>query len=123
MPSIVMQPPRCRSRDRFSAAILALGALAVPSIALADEGIYCVRVSPGRVLQVKVPPADPNDPTPIIIDQLGPDVGRVGVALLGTLEAGGTALIDGGSAVIRTVAPPDSSALPSDWMVAVTVAV
>src|SRR4051794_17929838 len=117
MPSIVMQPPRDRSRDRWIAAILAMGALAVPSIALADEGI-CVRVSPGRVLQIKVPPADPNEPTPIIVDQLGPDVGRIGVALLGTLEAGGTALIDGGSAVIRTVAPPDASPLPSDWMVA-----
>jgi len=121
MPTIVMQPPRYRSRDRWIAAVLALGALAVPSTALADEGIYCVHVSPGRVLQVKVPPADPNDPTPIILDQLGPDVGRVGVALLGTLEAGGTTLIDGGSAVIRTAAPPDAS--PSDWTVAVTVAV
>src|SRR5436190_21783352 len=115
MPSLVMQPPGCRSRDRWITAILALGALAVPSIALADEGVYCVRVSPGRVLQIKVPPTDPNEPTPIIIDQLGPDVGRIGVALLGTLEAGGTALIDSGSAVIRTVAPPDVSPLPSDW--------
>src|SRR5215813_13075370 len=118
----VTKPPMDRSRDRSIAAILALAVLAVPSIALADQGIYCLLVPPGRTVQIKLPPTDPNA-DPIIIEQLGPDIGGVGVALLGAPEAGGTALMDGGSAVIRTVSPPEAPELPSDASVAVTITV
>src|SRR5206468_3585599 len=98
MRTMVTKPPMDRSRDRSIAAILALAALAVPSIALADEGIYCLRVPPGRTVQIRVPRdlVDPNEPAPIIIDQLGPDIGGLGFALLGAPEAGGTALMYGG---------------------------
>jgi hypothetical protein len=123
MRKIVRRQPLDRSRDRSIAAILAIAALAVPSIAVADEGIYCVRVPPGQSIRLKVPPSDPNEPAPIIVDQIGPDVGGVGVALLGAPEAGGTALIGGASAVIRTVSPSEAPELPSDPVVAVTITV
>jgi len=114
-----------RSRDRSIAAILAVVALAVPSSALAVEGVYCLRVPPGRTVQIRVPRdlVDPNEPSPIVIEQLGPDIGGLGIALLGAPEAGGTALMYGGSAIIRTVSPPDAPELPSDATVAVTIAV
>jgi len=73
MRTMVTKQPMHRSRDRSIAAILALAALAVPSIALADDGTYCVPVLPSRILQLRVRPAVPNDPTPIIVDQLGPE--------------------------------------------------
>jgi len=88
MRKIVRRQPLDRSRDRSIAAILAVAALAVPSIAVADEGTYCVRVPPGQSIRLKVPPADPNEPTPIIIEQVGPDIGGVGVALLGRQKQG-----------------------------------
>jgi len=123
MPTIVMKPTMDRSRDRSIAAILALTALALPSTALAVGGAYCVRVDPGGTAQLSVPVIDPNDPTPIIIDQVvGPAVGEVGIAL-GAPEAGGTAVIDGSSAVIRTVSPPDPSGLSSSSTVAVAITV
>jgi len=109
-----------RSRDRSIAAILALAALAVPSIALAADGTYCVRVLPGQTLQLRVP-AVPNDPTPIIVDQLGPDFGGVEIVMLGAPEAAGTVLMIGSSAVIRTVYPPETPELSSDPMLAVTI--
>ena len=114
MRTMVTKQPMHRSRDRSIAAILALAALAVPSIALADDGTYCVPVLPSRILQLRVRPAVPNDPTPIIVDQLGPDFGGVGIVMLGAPEAAGTALMIGGSAVIR----PE---LSSDPMLAVTI--
>ena len=121
MRTMVTKQPMHRSRDRSIAAILALAALAVPSIALADDGTYCVPVLPSRILQLRVRPAVPNDPTPIIVDQLGPDFGGVGIVMLGAPEAAGTALMIGGSAVIRTVYPPETPELSSDPMLAVTI--
>ena len=123
MPTIVMKPAMHRSRDRSIAAILALTALALPSTALAVDGAYCVRVDPGGIAQLSVPVIDPNDPTPIIIDQVvGPAVGEVGIAL-GAPQAGGTAVIVGSSAVLRTVSPPDPSGLSSSSTVAVAITV
>ncbi len=122
MGTTVTKPPMDRSRDRSIAAILAVVALAVPSSALA-EGVYCLRVPPGRTVQIRVPPTDPTAPDPIVVDQLGPDIGGVGVVLRGAPEAAGTALIDGGSAVIRTVSPPETPELPSAPVLAVTISV
>jgi hypothetical protein len=121
MGTVVMKQPVAGARDRLVAAILAL---VVPSIALADEAVVSVQVPPGGTSQfrVVVPPVVPNEPTPIIIDQVGPDFGVVGVAQLGAPEAAGTALTDGDSVIIRTVSP--ATAGPSfDPMIAVTVAV
>src|SRR6267142_2293244 len=123
MGTTVTKPPMDRSRDRSIAAILAVAALAVPSSALAVEGVYCLRVPPGRTVQIRVPPTDPNEPTPIVVDQLGPDIGGMGVVLRGAPEAAGTALIDGGSAVIRTVSPLAAPELPSNPVIAVTISV
>ena len=125
MNTIGMKQPRCRSRDRFVAAVFAL---AVPSIALAVDGIICLRVPPGGSFQLKVRIHDPTpiiiDPTPIIVDLPGPDFGAVqGVALLGAPNTAATAVIDGNSLVIRTVSPPATPGLSSDPMIAVTIAV
>ncbi len=124
MSTIVMRRPVCRSRDRFVAAIFAL---AVPLIALADDGLICLQVPPGGSVQLKVP-IDPmpiiNEPTPIIIDLSAPGPGAVqGVTLLGAPNAAGTAVIDGNSLVIRTVSPPVTLGLSSGPMIAVTIAV
>jgi len=109
-----------RARDGFLAAILALS---VPSTVLADDPVVSLQVPPGATSQLRVvlPPVIPQEPTPIIIDQVGPDFGVVGVMQLGAPEAAGTAVIDGDSVIIRTVSPP--SGVSSDPMIAVTVAV
>jgi len=146
MSTIGIKQPGYRSRDRFVAAIFAL---AVPSIALADDGIICLRVPPGGSIQLKVRIIDPTpiiidptpiiidptpiiidptpiivDPTPIIVDLPGPDFGAVeGVTLLGAPNTAGTAVIDGNSLVTRTVSPPATPGLSSDPMIAVTIAV
>ncbi len=118
MSTIAMKQPVFRSRHRFVAAIFAL---AVPSIALAVDSIICLRVPPGGSIQLKV---RIHDPTPIIVDLLGPGFGAVqGVTLLGAPNTAGTAVIDGNSLVIRTVSPPAMPALSSDPMIAVTIAV
>ena len=134
-----MSPIGRRSRVRFVAAVFAL---AVPSIALAVDGIICLPVPPGGSIQLKVRIHDPTpiiidptpiivdptpiivDPTPIIVDLPGPDFGAVqGVTLLGAPNTAGTAVIDGNSLVIRTVSPPATPGLSSDAMIAVTIAV
>ena len=127
-----MSPIGRRSRVRFVAAVFAL---AVPSIALAVDGIICLPVPPGGSIQLKVRIHDPTpiiidptpiivDPTPIIVDLPGPDFGAVqGVTLLGAPNTAGTAVIAGNSLVIRTVSPPATPGLSSDGMIAVTIAV
>src|SRR5215475_5712470 len=118
MGTIVMKLPMDRARVRFLAAILAF---AVPSIALADS---LVQILPGATTQFRLCASDPDpNADPIVIEQLGPDFGAVGVALLGAPEAAGTAVIDGGSTIIRTVSPMDTTGLSSEPMVAMTVAV
>src|SRR6267378_7276810 len=118
MSTIVMKQRVCRLRDLFVAAIFAL---AVPSIALAVDGIICRPVPPGGSIQLKV---RIHGPTPIIVDRLVPDFGAVqGVTLLGAPNTAGTAVIDGNSLVIRTVSPPATPGLSSDAMIAVTIAV
>jgi len=118
MSTIVMQHPVCRSRHRFVAAMFAL---AVPSIALAVDRIICLRVPPGGSIQLKV---RMNSPTPIIVDLVRPDFGRVqGVTVLGAPDTAGTAVIDGNSLAIRTVSPPATPGPSSDPMIAVTIAV
>ena len=87
-----MSPVGCRSRVRFVAAVFAL---AVPSIALAVDGIICLPVPPGGSIQLKV---RIHDPTPIIIDLqsfgVGADLGAVQqVTLSGAPDAAGTAAI------------------------------
>ena len=118
---MVMKLPMVRARDRFVGAMLAL---ALPSIALGD-GDLSMLVPPGATTQLRlcVNNPDPNDPTPIIVDQLGPDFGALGITLLGASEAAGTAVIDGNSMIIRTVSPPAAPGLSSDPMIALTVAV
>jgi hypothetical protein len=146
MSTIGIKQPGYRSRDRFVAAIFAL---AVPSIALADDGIICPRVPPGGSIQLKVRIIDPTpiiidptpiiidptpiiidptpiivDPTPIIVDLSGPGFGAVaGVTLLGAPNTAGTAVIFGNSLVTRTVSPAATPGLSSDPMIAVTIAV
>jgi len=111
-----------RTRDRF--VVAAILALALPSIALADDPIVTVDVPPGGTSRlIVVPPLVPNEPTPIIIDGIGPDLGMVTVTQLGAEEAGGAALIDGGSVIIRTVSSAATTDLVSDPMIAVTVSV
>ncbi len=119
MRTVLIKQPMARARDRFVAAVLAL---AVPSIALADDTAVSVQVPPGGTSQFRLlPPINPNEPTPIIID--GPGVGSVGVTQLGAPDAAGTALADGGSVIIRTVSSTAPSGLSTDPMIAVTVAV
>src|SRR5437763_16965554 len=101
MRTMVTKQPMHRSRDRSIAAILALAALAVPSIALADDGTYCVRLPPGRILQLRVRPAVPNDPRPRIVAQLAPHFGGAGIVMRGAREPPGTALMLGRSAATR----------------------
>jgi hypothetical protein len=117
MRSIAMKHPVRRLPDRFVAAIFAL---AMPSIALADD-IICVPAGPAESFQLKVPIENPtpNDPTPIIVDLFAP---FQGVTLVGAPDAAGTAVIDGNSLVIRTVSPPGTE-FASNPMIAVTVAV
>jgi len=87
MSTIVMKQRVCRSRDLFVAAIFVL---AVPSIALAVDGIICRPVPPGGSIQLKV---RIHGPSPIIVDRLGPDIGAVqGVTLLGAPNTAGTAV-------------------------------
>ena len=109
-----------RARDRLLMAILAL---AVPSIALADETTVSVEVPPGATSQFRVPPpVRPDDPTPIIIDQIGPDYGAVSVTQLGSQEAAGATLRDGDSVIVRMVSPA-AAGISSDPLIAVTVSV
>jgi len=118
MSTIVMKQRVCRLRDLFVAAIFAL---AVPSIALAVDGIICRPVPPGGSIQLKV---RIHGPTPIIVDRLGPDIGAVqGVTLLGAPNTAGTAVFGGNSLVIRTASPPATPGLSSDPMIAVTIAI
>jgi hypothetical protein len=121
MPTMAKKLPMYRAG--WSAAVVALAALAAPSGALAVDDVYCVQVPPGATLQVRMHSFDPNDPTPIIVDQIGPDVGGVGISLLGAPESGGTAVVDGGTAVIRTVSPLDAPEQPSDPTLAVSISV
>jgi len=113
-----MKPTMSRSADRSIAVVLALMASAMPAIALAAD-VQSVSVAPGEAVQLKVPVLDPNDPTPIIIDQA---VGPLDVTLAGAPQAGATVLMDGSSAVIRTAFLPDPAGLPSD-SIAVTISV
>ena len=118
---MVMKLPLVRARDRFVGAILAL---ALPSIALGD-GDLSMLVPPGATTQLRLclNNPDPNEPTPIIVDQIGPDFGALGITLLGASEAAGTAVTDGNSMIIRTVSPSAAPGLSSHPMIAVTVAV
>src|SRR5215470_19998262 len=120
MRTTVMKQPMVRARDGLVAAIFAM---AVPSIALADDAGISLQVAPGATLQVRVCASDPNEPTPIIVDQLGPDFSSLGVSLLGAPDAAGTALIAGDSMIIRSVSPASATGLPTSPRVAVTVAV
>ena len=108
-----------RFHNAFTAAILAL---VVPSIALADTAV-CPPTSPTQPVQFTfpIPEPIPNDPTPIIIDLFSTTAQAVdGVTLVGAPDAAATAVSDGTSMVIRTVAPtaPD---VPSDPIIALTV--
>src|SRR5258708_35422017 len=108
MSPIVMKQRVCRSRDLFVAAIFAL---AVPSIALAVDGIICRPVPPGGSIQLKVR----IQPTPIIVDRLVPDFGAVqGVPLLGAPNPAGAALFRGNSVALRTGSPPATPGLSPD---------
>ena len=121
MSTIVTKQPVCRLHNGFIAAIFAL---AVPSIALADQGVICL--APGESFQLGLPIRDPtpNDPTPIIVGLARPGFGAVqGVTLLGAPDAAGAAVIDGNSLVMRTVSPPATPALSSSPTIAVTIAV
>jgi hypothetical protein len=120
MRTVVMKQGLVPERARFLAAMLAV--LAAPSIARADDALVSVDVPPGGTSQlILIPPLDPNEPTPIIIDQVGGG-GVIELTQLGASEAAATALSDGTSVIIRTVSP-DTAALSSDPMIAVTVAV
>ncbi len=127
MSTIWMKQPRCRSRDRFVAAVFAL---AVPSIALSVQDRICLpvlnEVAPaGGSIRFEV---HENDPTPIIVDLQGIGFGAdldafLRVTLPGAPDAAGTAVIDGNSLVIRTVSPSETLGLSFAPMVAVTIAV
>jgi hypothetical protein len=119
MSTTVMKQPLSRSRDRFAAAILAL---AVPSTAFAVDGITCLWPPGGSIqLKVRIPILNP---TPIIVDGLGPDFGAVqGITLLGAPDTAGTAVINGNSLVIGTVSPPTPALSSDPVMIAVTIAV
>jgi hypothetical protein len=95
-------------REGFVAAVFVL---AVPSIALAvdDTCVPALNTAlPARSIQLRVHVNDPNEPTPIIIDlqSFGISLGAVqAVALPEAPDTAGSAVIDGGSLVIRTVSP------------------
>ena len=129
MSTIMIKQPGCGWRERFVAAVLALG---MPSLALADN--ICLPVvsgatAPGGSIQFKVLAFDPTDPTPIIIELmgtgLGGDPGTIqGVTLPGAPDAAGTAVFDGTSQVIvRTISPSGELGLSSIPMIAMSVAV